>query len=102
VWSAVGVHDGVHDVVRVIREASPGARPEQVWADIKGEVAALENEVSRCNVNPILHSWLGIVVLHVMLLGMLINLTKLLFQIGEGNAAIQSGIGLPVVGVGAV
>ncbi len=35
-WSAVGVHDGVHDVVRVIREASPGARPEQVWGDIKG------------------------------------------------------------------
>ncbi len=97
-WSPVGVHDSVHDVVRVVREASP----EQVRGDIKGEVAALENEVSRCNVNPILHSWLGVVVLHMMLLGILINLTKLLFQMGEGNAAIQSGIGLPVVGVGAV
>jgi hypothetical protein len=42
VWSAVGVHDGVHDVVRVIREASPGARPEQVKGNSKGKVAALE------------------------------------------------------------
>ncbi len=30
------------------------------------------------------------------------NQTKLLFQMGEGNAAIQSGGGLPVVGVGTV
>ncbi len=38
-WSAVGVHDGAHDVVRVIREASPAARPEQVRGNIKGKAA---------------------------------------------------------------
>ncbi len=44
-WPVVGVHDGVHDVVRVIREASPAARPEQVRGNSKGKVAALETKL---------------------------------------------------------
>jgi hypothetical protein len=77
VWSAVGAHDGVHDVVRVIREASPGARPEQVRGNSKGKVAALETRFLVV-ILPNLHRWLGIVFIHVMLLG--IQIIKLNFS----------------------
>jgi hypothetical protein len=70
----------------------------------------LHIKIMPLNINPILHTWFrdscftcdGCPTIQVFPLnfyiGMLFNHTKVIFQMGEGYAAIHRGGGLPVVG----